>query len=523
MFKIKVFIEAIIKGIIKLWTNSARGGVIMSIVLLVAITGLVSENLILFWIGIIADLFLLLALLFAGIENIKNEYYDLTSDIDNLPNGKHTIYKRNGDKIKVNKVKGKIHGQYLEYNKGKLEYSQTYNNGVKNGNYEKYYVPATYQESKHKRSLIESGSYKNGMLHGLINIYYHDGDPWSSSIYNKTQIKSSTEYKDGMKHGYLKKYYNEFTDDIEGRYGRDERVKAEAKAEAESKRLQGQGIADLMSSSSYYENNIQQGKELIFERNGQLVSESQLKDGYVLVTKEFYPDGKLRMIYEPNIYEFYSWDSNLNKSVKKCKIDINIIHKTPTYGPKKVEECKFNETWTNFNSNGTIDYELKFIESDDTDSIQNWKGENIADWKEEKIAEKIVYDQSAKIITSNIIKCKLKKNSDLSFHPVHNQSRLVTNIGKYIYSYYTGVKGPPGVGTARIEIGNITSLDDVLEMEDISNKESKLYKQSKVKDNTVEDLQINEIEKNNSNVKFCSKCGNNVENQKFCSKCGNKT
>jgi hypothetical protein len=44
-----------------------------------------------------------------------------------------------------------------------------------------------------------------------------------------------------------------------------------------------------------------------------------------------------------------------------------------------------------------------------------------------------------------------------------------------------------------------------------------------VEDKTVEDLQINEIEKNNNKVKFCSKCGNNVENQKFCAKCGNKT
>ena len=516
MFKIKVSIQAFIKGIIKSFFtvpySNLRGAFFMTITFTAAIAGIISENSILFWIGIIADLFLLMVFLFSTVEDIKSEYYDLTSDIDNLPNGKHSIHKRMGKKIKVNKVNGKIHGEYREYKDGELEYLQTYDNGVKKGNYEKYYVPGSYNKSNgHKRSLIESGSYKNGMLHGLINIYYHDGDPWSSSIYNKTQIKSSSEYKDGMKDGYLKKYYNEFTDDIEGRYGRDKRVKAEA----ESKRLQGQVIADLMSSSSYYENDIQQGKELIFERNGQLVSESHMKDGSVLITKEFYPDGKLRMIYEPNIYEFYSWDSDFNKSVMNCKIDINIIHKTPRYGPMEVTRRKFNKTWANFNSNGTIDYELKFVESDDTDSSQNWK--------EEKIAEKIVYNQSGEIITSNFIKCKLKKNCDLSFHPVHNQSRLLTNNGKYTYVYYTGVKGPPGVGTGRIEIGNITSLDDVLEIEEISDSQTKLHKQSKVENMTVEDLQDNVIEKNSNKVKFCSKCGNNVENQKFCSKCGNKT
>lgn len=515
MFKIKVFIQAFIKGSVKFFTDAysnTRGALVMSVILIAGITGIFSDNSILFWIGIIADLFFLLAFLFVGIENTKNEYYDLTSDIDNLPNGKHSIHKRMGKKIKVNKVNGKIHGEYREYKDGELEYLQTYDNGVKKGNYEKYYVPGSYNKSNgHKRSLIESGSYKNGMLHGLINIYYHDGDPWSSSIYNKTQIKSSSEYKDGMKDGYLKKYYNEFTDDIEGRYGRDKRVKAEA----ESKRLQGQGIADLMSSSSYYENDIQQGKELIFERNGQLVSESHMKDGSVLITKEFYPDGKLRMIYEPNIYEFYSWDSDFNKSVMNCKIDINIIHKTPRYGPMEVTRRKFNKTWANFNSNGTIDYELKFVESDDTDSSQNWK--------EEKIAEKIVYNQSGEIITSNFIKCKLKKNCDLSFHPVHNQSRLLTNNGKYTYRYQTGMKGPPGVSMAGIEIGKITSLDDILEIEEISDSQTKLHKQSKVENMTVEDLQDNVIEKNSNNVKFCSKCGNNVENQKFCSKCGNKT
>ena len=76
---------------------------------------------------------------------------------------------------------------------------------------------------------------------------------------------------------------------------------------------------------------------------------------------------------------------------------------------------------------------------------------------------------------------------------------------------------------AGIEIGKITSLDDILEIEEISDSQTKLHKQSKVENMTVEDLQDNVIEKNSNNVKFCSKCGNNVENQKFCSKCGNKT
>jgi antitoxin component YwqK of YwqJK toxin-antitoxin module len=509
MFKIKVSIQAFIKGIIKSFFtvpySNLRGAFFMTITFTAAIAGIISENSILFWIGIIADLFLLMVFLFSTVEDIKSEYYDLTSDIDKLPDGSHTINKRLSTKIKVTKVKGKIHGEYCEYYLGELEYSQIYSNGVKNGNYEKYYVPPSHIDSKKgiKRSLIESGSYKNAAPHGIFNTYYRDGLPLWSSRYSEIQIKSSTEYKDGLKHGFRKKYYSDgYLLDASGK-------PTLLTANVET------NIVDFISFSSYYVNGVQEGEELLYEKNGQLVRESQIKDGNTLITKEYYPNGEIRMINKSNEYEFYSWDSDLNKSVKKCKININIIHKTQKYGPMEVTRRRFNETWTNFNSNGTIDYELKFTESDDTDSSQYWK--------EEKTAEKIVYDQSGKIITSNIIKCKLKKNSDLSFYPTYNESRSVANNGKYIYSYYTGVMGPPGVGTGRIEIGNITSLDDVLEIEDISNNETILHKQSILDDKTVEDLQINVIEKNNNKVKFCSKCGNNVENQKFCAKCGNKT
>lgn len=407
MFKIKVSIQAFIKGIIKSYFkvpySNPKGAFFMTVVLTAAIAGVISDNTILFWIGIVADLFLLLVFFFSTIEEIQTEYYNLTTDIDSLPNGSHIINKRLGKKIKVNIVDGKIHGEFLEYYRGQLKFSKTYKNGVKNGPFKTYYI---------------------------------DGRPKMSDKYGKKQLKSSTEYKDGVQHG----------------------------------------------------------EELLYDPNGQLVRKSQIEKGDLLIKTEYFSNGEIRLINRSNLYEFYGWDSDLNKSLIKCKIDIVVIHKPKNYGSSEVAGSRFDGIWTNFNSDGSIDYELKFNKTNnDISSVK------------EKTAEKIIYNKSQEIISSNLVKCYLKEESDLSFHSAFEDSRLLVKWdGKYFHSFSTGIKGPPGVGYKEIEIRNINSLEDILEIVDITDNKIKMAK-------------------NISKAKFCGNCGEKTVNQKFCPKCGEKT
>ena len=344
---------------------------------------------------IIAIILYLLFIYYVYIPNLKDAYYNLMSDETNFPDGNHTIYPSKGGKSykKVSIVNGKLHGKY-----------------------ELYYVPHDFQKKKgYKRSLRESGTYKNGEKHGIFNLYYYDGMPFESSRYDN-QIKSSTEFKDGLRHGYSKDYFDN-----------------------------GQP-----SFQSYWEKGVQCGEAITFQRDGKIVRKSNLINGEVKKSTEFYLNGMVRMINKGSNYQFYIWNESLDKSIKKCEFDLSIELGDFKYSGPRAKQKKFNGTWSNYNLNGSIDYELKFSET---------SGDK---------AEKTNYDVNGNKESSSFVSCKLISDSILAFHSRFVKDRLIPkNNAKCVYSYNNGIMGPPGINrTYNIEINVITSLEDIIEIEE---------------------------------------------------------
>lgn len=389
MFFLKTILKAIPKGLKTIFSNvDWRGWLFLLVPIGLAISGI-------YILDIIGIIVCLLIIYFIYIPEIKSAYEDLMSDETNFPDGNHTIYPSKGNKSykKVSMVNGKLHGKY-----------------------ELYYVPHDFQKKKgYKRSLRESGNYKNGEKHGIFNLYYYDGMPLESSRYDN-QIKSSTEFKDGLSHGYSKDYFDN----------------------------------EQPSFQSYWEKGIQCGEAITFQRDGKIVRKSNLINGEVKKSTEFYLNGMVRMINKGSNYQFYIWNESLDKSIKKCEFDLSLELGDFKYSGPRAKQKKFKGTWSNYNLNGNIDYELKFSET---------SGNKV---------EKTNYDVNGNKESSVFVSCKLISDSILAFHSRFVKDRLIPNNNdKCVYSYNNGLKGPPGINkTYNIEINVITSLEDIIEIEE---------------------------------------------------------
>ena len=164
--------------------------------------------------------------------------------------------------------------------------------------------------------------------------------------------------------------------------------------------------------------------------------------------REFYLNGMVRMINKGSNYQFYIWNDSLNKSIKKCEFDLSLELGDFRYSGPRAKQKKFIGTWSNYNLNGSIDYELKFSETS-SDKV-----------------EKTNYDVNGNKESSSFVSCKLISDSILAFHSRFVKDRLIpNNNGKCVYSYNNGIMGPPGVNkTYNIEIDVITSLEDIVEI-----------------------------------------------------------
>ncbi len=331
---------------------------------------------------IIAIILYLLFIYYVYIPNLKDAYYNLMSDETNFPDGNHTIYPSKGGKSykKVSIVNGKLHGKYSEYENGKLLYKGTYKNGLKDGSYESYFIPA-YYDKKSKRYLAETGSYKDGKIDGYRKYYFDNGQP---------------------------------------------------------------------SFQSYWEKGVQCGEAITFQRDGKIVRKSNIINGEVKKSTEFYLNGMVRMINKGSNYQFYIWNESLDKSIKKCEFDISLELGDSKYSGPIAKQKKFNGTWSNYNLNGSIDYELKFSET---------SGNKV---------EKTNYNVNGNKESSSFVSCKLISDSILAFHSRFVKDRLIPNNNdKCVYSYNNGMMGPPGANkTYNIEINVITSLEDIIEIEE---------------------------------------------------------
>ena len=261
--------------------------------------------------------------------------------------------------------------------------------------------------------LLYKGTYKNGLKDGLYESYFIPGYYDKKS---KRYLAETGSYKDGKIDGYMKNYFDN-----------------------------GQ-----VSLQSYWENGIQEGEAITYLRDGTVVRKSDLSKGKVVKSTEFYLNGKIRMINKESNYQFYIWNESLDKSIKKCEFDLSLELADFKYSAPQAKQKKFNGTWSNYNLNGNIDYELKFSET---------SGNNV---------EKTNYDVNGNKESSSFVSCKLISDSILAFHSKYIRNRLTPNEqGRCFYSYNNGIKGPPGANrNIQIEIDVITSLEDIVEIEE---------------------------------------------------------
>ena len=287
-------------------------------------------------------------------------------------------------------------------------------NGKLNGKYSEYV----------NGKLQYKGTYKNGLKDGSYESYSIPGNYDKKS---KRYLAVNGFYKDDKLYGFRKNYFDN-----------------------------GQ-----VSFQSYWQNGIQCGEAITYLKDGTVVRKSDLSKGKVIKSTEFYLNGKVRMINKGTNYEFYFWDENLDKSIKKCDFDLSLEIEDRKEGvPTKSN--KFNGIWSNYNLDGKIDYELKF-----------------PDARNSKI-KKINYNINGNIESSSFVSCKLISDSILAFHSKYLKDRLTPGPnGEYFYSYNYDYGGgyfsdtkdtivSPGASRGHnIEINIITSLEDIVEINEI--------------------------------------------------------
>ena len=252
-------------------------------------------------------------------------------------------------------------------------------NGKLNGKYSEYV----------NGKLQYKGTYKNGLKDGSYESYSIPGNYDKKS---KRYLAVNGFYKDDKLYGFRKNYFDN-----------------------------GQ-----VSFQSYWQNGIQCGEAITYLKDGTVVRKSDLSKGKVIKSTEFYLNGKVRMINKGTNYEFYFWDENLDKSIKKCDFDL----KFPDARNSKIKKI-------NYNINGNIE-------------------------------------------SSSFVSCKLISDSILAFHSKYLKDRLTPGPnGEYFYSYNYDYGGgyfsdtkdtivSPGASRGHnIEINIITSLEDIVEINEI--------------------------------------------------------
>lgn len=100
----------------------------------------------------------------ALVSNTK--IYTLKSNKKPLE-GKYTIIKENGNQYEASFKKGKIHGEFHQYNKeGIILFTQNYNKGILDG-LQTHYFP--------NGKIMETSTFKNGKINGTTKIYDQNG------------------------------------------------------------------------------------------------------------------------------------------------------------------------------------------------------------------------------------------------------------------------------------------------------------------------------------------------------------
>ena len=294
----------------------------------------------------------------------------------------------------------------------------------------------TIYPSKGNKKSYKKVSIVNGKLHGEY------------SKYENNKLLYTCTYKNDKKHGPYKSYFIPgYYDKKSKRHLNETGFYSEGKLDGFRKNYFDNG---QVSFQSYWEEGVQFGEAITYLIDGKIVRKSNIINGKVKKSTEFYLNGKVRMINKGSNYQFYIWNENLDKSIKKCEFDLSLELDDFKYSGPRAKQKKFKGTWSNYNLNGNIDYELNFSET---------SGDKV---------EKINYDVNGNKESSSFVSCKLISDSILGFHSRFVKDRLIPNNNdECVYSYNNGVMGPPGANkTYNIEINVITCLEDIIEIEE---------------------------------------------------------
>lgn len=195
---------------------------------------------------------------------------------------------------------------------------------------------------------------------------------------------------------------------------------------------------------SEWKNGIQNGKIYYYnDINGLLISESEIINGnYCKEYIEYDYYGNIKIINNGYKYSFYNWDAFQFKNIKVC--DINVDNRS------------IIGIWTNYRSNGDIDYQLDF---DDALQIEKMKR---GDWNSDGYqVRKIKYDSFGKVESSHLIAIE---EDHVPYQRLPNYSYYRFN--NISFDTTEGWRGPPGIGINYITIKPVLGIDDLIKIKD---------------------------------------------------------
>jgi hypothetical protein len=325
-----------------------------------------------FFYSIPGVIFLLIYIYRIRVEFRKNE--------ELLPDGSHCIEDKSGRKIKLQIKNGKRHGTYLVF------------------------------DSESSSILYSESNYVDGLLHGLLKIYYSDG-----------VLKSEENYREGVLHGLSITYYQNGNKKDEVEYDN------------------GKFHGDFMSYFS----------------SGKLFVKQDFVHGVIGVNRlEYHKDGTPYFFQSGSNFSFYS-----KANLLACKVRFELIKIAGSLyndgGLFKLLEMqpKFVGIWNNlgewciYNKEGGVDYYL-----------HDWDNQNNC------VTQTRVNEKAEKSISKRF---KFRINEFAHLSVLHNFEIHRRDSQPYVMSITS--KGPPGAGRRDVKtiVPIIHSIEDILSLHEI--------------------------------------------------------
>ena len=252
----------------------------------------------------------------------------------------------------------------------------------------------------------------NGQKHGPVKSYYENG-----------QIKRDCNFIDGKGHGSFKSYYE--NGQIEKDYNCTNGQKhGPFKSYHENGNLKNQ---------LHYKNGNENGQFHSFYDNKAKYRDGNFdKNGLV---KEYFKNGNLKFLKDKNNYTFYDEDNNL-----KCDVELEEVTKN------RGSYLLYRGIWKSYRLDGTTDYELDF--EDGASTFSGYEGKVI----------KTIFTKGGDFFSKNIVSYSKINMAEVNFINYYANIRMDQSI----YSWNTGIIGPPGLYRKSINLKPIISIEDII-------------------------------------------------------------